>query len=333
MLSNKNILLTFDYEPFLGKRSGTIDKCIIEPTNALRNILCKYNAKAVFFVDVLFVEKLRNIPELKADYEKIANQIQFLYLEGHYIYPHIHPHWLDAIYTGNGEFDLSNLKKYSMGSLQNKDVKKLFNIAFNILDDIGISYVDWGYRAGGWCIQSFKTFKQVFESHNIKFEFSVLPGYKCNSIVQSFDYSSVKIVTPYSFSNYVENVDIDGEFVEFPISTIQISDGNLFFDRLVKKILWKKGDRGFGDGLSAETASLKTNSFNREMVSLDILNISKVGIYKNFLKNNDYMHWISHPKMFTKHGLKVFDKFLTHATSNYIVNFDFVNMYKKNNYK
>lgn len=331
MSQTKKILLTFDYEPFLGKRSGTAEMCMLKPVGALRTILNKYNVKAVFFVDVLYLLNLKKHSELNKDYTAITNQLKTLYAEGHYIFPHIHPHWLDAVYLGNKkEFSLSDLSRYSLAKLPKSNIKILFEDSIRCLMDIGISYSKWGYRAGGWCIQPFSLFKDIFISENIGFDFSVLPGYKNENPNQTFDFSSVTKNKPYLFSDFIEKPDDKGAFIEFPISTIRFTQVTKMKDKIVRKYLWKTGDKGWGDGMSAQTAALKFNLNNQEMISIELLNKSKLSGYKQYLKNEEYMHWISHPKMFTKHGLKTFDEFLEFAISNFDLTYDFHKMIPDN---
>lgn len=326
-LSKKNILLTFDYEPFLGMRSGSAEKCILEPTSLLIEVLDQYNAKAIFFVDTLFLLQLKSNPEFKLTLEAVKNQLSNLYKKGHYIFPHLHPHWTDAKYMKETqEFDLSDLKKYSLASLEIEQVNSLFEKSISILKECGISYPHWGYRAGGWCIQPFSRYKKLFLDQKIKFEFSVMPGYMNSVEEQNFDFSKVKQNSPYYFSNDVTEEDKKGEFTQFPISSINLNARERLFDKFVKKILWKVGDKGFGKGMSAQTSALKTNNSAEEMISLDILTVAKISAYKKYLYNNSYMHWISHPKMFTKHGLSMFNNFLKHAHKNYKIEFDFMNM-------
>ena len=327
MNKEKKILLTFDYEPFLGAKSGSAKKCILEPTNALQSIINKYSVKAIFFVDILYLLNLKKHTELNNDFEDITNQLKTLYLEGHYIFPHIHPHWLDAVYLkSKSEFSLENLSLYSLANLSSYQIKNLFKESIQFLKDIGVSYNEWGYRAGGWCIQPFSLFKDTFLSEKIRYEFSVLPGYKNDNSYQAFDFSITTKNEPYFFSDNVErNVDT-GDFIEFPISAIQFNRMDNFKDRLIRKYLWKTNDRGFGDGISAQTAALKSNFINREMISIDLLTIAKLIGYKKYLSNNNYMHWISHPKMFTRHGLKMFDNFLHFASTNFDIIYDFEKM-------
>ncbi|MBA4240178.1 MAG: hypothetical protein C0448_05600 [Sphingobacteriaceae bacterium] len=327
MRPNKNILLTFDYEPYLGKKSGSAKKCVIEPTNALLSIVKKYNAKCVFFVDLLYVSYLKKIPDLHLDFEAIKAQLILLNKNGHFIFPHIHPHWIDSVYIKEEkQFDLSNLSRYSLSMFSVSEINDLFTEAIRLLNDIGISYNAYGYRAGGWCIQPFCNFKDIFLRNNIISEFSVLPGYKNKSMTQAFDFSDVTTNKPYLFSDRVEIPDIKGLFKEFPISTIYCNGSVVLQDKIVKKYLWKTGDRGWGDGISADTASFKSNSNNQEMISIDILTIAKLKLYKSYINKNDYMHWISHPKMFTHHGLYTFEKFLKYCHSHFNVEYDFNKM-------
>ncbi|MCE3228565.1 MAG: hypothetical protein K0S32_3116, partial [Bacteroidetes bacterium] len=175
----------------------------------------------------------------------------------------------------------------------------------------------------------FNKFEKIFREFNIWYEFSVLPGFKNDSSEQRFDYTLVTKKNPYSFSTEVETENTSGDFTEFPISTIHVTKGVGLVSTFINKILWKTGDRGYGNGLSARTASLKFTSPQQEMISIDILNAAKSSVYKKFLKNNNYMHWISHPKMFTNHGLKKFDAFLNHANQSYQVEYNFKKMHIK----
>ena len=45
------IAFTWDYEMFFGHKSGSVNRCMIEPTNRLLEISRRYNSKFTFFVD------------------------------------------------------------------------------------------------------------------------------------------------------------------------------------------------------------------------------------------------------------------------------------------
>ena len=330
MKTAKQILLTFDYEPYLGAKTGSAKKCVLEPTDALISILDKHKAKAIFFVDILYLQNLKKYRELSGDLASIISQLKQLNEKGHYVFPHLHPHWLDANYIAdNKEFSLTDLSHYSIANLEPGQIKKLFREAIEFLKSIGINHEKWGYRAGGWCIQPFHLFKDIFKEENICYEFSILSGYKNENKDQAFDFSMLTQTTPYFFSETVEKHESSGPLIEFPISTIEFNTQVRFRDRLVRKYLWKTGDRGWGDGTSAQTTQLKSVFTDREMVSLELLTIAKLSTYKKFLKSTEHMHWISHPKLFTRHGLKTFDSFLEFATNKFAVTFDFKEMVPK----
>ena len=59
----KQILLTFDFELFLGSRSGTVDNCLIKPTQELMKVLVPNNLSAIFFVDTLYLHRLKKESE------------------------------------------------------------------------------------------------------------------------------------------------------------------------------------------------------------------------------------------------------------------------------
>lgn len=57
-LSN-DVVITFDYELFLGVDSGTAEKCIIKPVNYILEEFEKYNGKGIFFVDATYLLTLK----------------------------------------------------------------------------------------------------------------------------------------------------------------------------------------------------------------------------------------------------------------------------------
>lgn len=324
MSNRKNIVLTFDYELFLGSRSGSAEKCIIQPTSELMKVMNRYNAKGVFFVDILCLMNYEKHPGFKADLDKIKVQIKELYDSGNYIFPHLHPHWLDAVLNEDiFQYNLSNFTKYSLAVLPPEKIESLFLESINYLRSIGVEYKEWGYRAGGYCIQPFDLFKEVFKQSKIKYDFSVLPGYVSNNGDQYFDYSSVGSKLPYRFGNDIEKQEMGGLFIEYPISVVNIKKYIQLRERIRNKYLWTTGDKSYGDGISAVTAAFIKNIDNNEMISIDILTLPKLKTYLNFLEENDYMQWISHPKLLRKHSLKVFEKFLKEISKKYEVNYDF----------
>lgn len=330
-METKKILITFDYELFLGTKSGYSSECMINPSDQIISVLEKYGIKGVFFVDTLYLYKLSLLDNQKAkeDLQKIKSQLVSFINKGHYVFPHLHPHWLDAKYIeSEHQWDLSNITKYRFSSLSEEEKELVFSksmyILNNILEDSEKQVEVDSYRAGGWSIQPFLDFKPYFEKYNIKNDFSVLRNSYSKTEAQQYDF----LVTPkneiYPFDNDVTQENSSGNFTEFSISSIEIPEKNRLINKFVLKYLWKKGDRGgFGKGKSISPKILEPSIQSGEMVSIELLTVAKLKTYLRYIEKNNYMHFISHPKMLSAHNIKTFDKFLTIISKKYQIESDY----------
>lgn len=331
----KNILLTFDYELFLGEKSGSVDKCLIEPTNRLIEIFEKYSCNAVFFVDTTYLIRLSEIIEqnkkAKADYEKIKSQIQELITKGHDVFPHIHPHWIDAVYVKEtNQWELKNVQKYRFHNISEQHRNVLFEKSFSILEEIihavKQNYKINSYRAGGWCIQPFSDFNSYFEKHQITNEFSVLRNNSNFSDVHYFDFTKIPTKNCYRFDEDICVESKNGKYIQYSISTVEINNFPRFIEKFLLKYLWKTGNRSIGDGrgiVSQKVTNLKSDSLQNEMISIELLNAVKFPIYWSFINKNNYMQFISHPKILSKHNFKILEQFLKKVSSRYKIESDF----------
>ena len=70
------ILITLDYELFLNDIVGTIDNCLIKPMECFNNVCANHGVKAVIFVDMAYVFRLKQLSEnnlfAKSEYEKVV---------------------------------------------------------------------------------------------------------------------------------------------------------------------------------------------------------------------------------------------------------------------
>jgi hypothetical protein len=339
----KNILITFDYELFLGVRSGTVDNCIIRPTNQIIALLEKQKlTKALFFVDTTYLMRLaeREEKEAQEDYRKIKEQLSMLLKKGHIIFPHLHPHWLDATYLSDiNQWELRNIDKYRFHNIDEATRNNLFDFSMSFIKKIQqeaqVFYAISGYRAGGWCLQPFTDFLPLFKKHHITNDFSVLKNFKNISPTVYYNYTKVPRRAIYRFNDAVETEEYNGPFKEYSISYIQIK--NTFTNRLFLKYLSVRGIRNLGDGISVTKTEeqiikdidegVKDNMIeNYEMVSVELLKMTKMYAYKQLIHNNTYTHFISHPKMLSPHNVEYFDKLLTHIQKKYTIQTDFEKM-------
>jgi hypothetical protein len=299
---------------------------MLEPTNLLLKSLNKFKTKAVFFVDTLSLLKMQKFPVFIKELNAVNKQLQSAFDQGHYIFPHLHTHWENAKFIQKlNQFDLSNKTLYSANALLESEINLKLKDSITYLKQIVISYESLGYRAGGWCIQPFAKFKNAFIENKINSDFSLLPGYKNNDPLQYFDFETCTLTQPICFNDEIQIPIKDGKFIEYPISAIKLDAFTKFKDKLFRKYLWKTNDRGFGDGLSAQSNSLQGKT-NHQMISIDNLTKPLLNSYISYLNKNDYMHWISHPKMFTKHGLKCFEQFLNFANEKYTIEYNYKNI-------
>lgn len=344
----KQLLITFDYELYLGNRSGNINDCMIAPTNKLINVMGKYGIRAVFFVDTTYLLRLHEQSSAsqacQKDFEIIADQLRELVRVGHYVFPHIHPHWLDAEYMSkSNQWKLNNTRKYLFKNITTEERTQVFDGSVNILKSIlNTEFPDYkidAFRAGGWGIQPFSNFIPYFEKHQFKYEFSVLGGFYQFTDAQFFDFSNAPSKPIYRFKDDVCLEVQNGPYTQYNISSINISTGI----SLLNKIWIKTQSRVFKDDTfhkgegqpskvvsntnPASTDGKDLSSTGWERVAVELLTSIKMKSYLDFLEINRYMHFISHPKMVTNHNLSVFDKFLKKVFDKYPINTDFRMMF------
>jgi len=334
---NKYLLATFDYELFLGERSGLAAECLIEPTNKIASALNQHNLHGVFFVDVTYLLQLQKHAQyrnVKIDLNAIRNQLVQLTKDGHFLFPHIHPHWSSAMYNEEtNQWNLKDNHHYTLSSLNEHEQELLFENCMNCLNEIleeaeNKQFID-SYRAGGWSLQPFNVFKKHFIAHNIKNDFSVLPGVYQFSKAQSFDYSNCNRKTPYNFSDTVCHEEAEGLFTEFPISIIEHSKKDLFWHKMTTKYQakWNK-DTSFGRGIG-QTAELLNRSpqsasgfqlnDSKEYLSIDFLSKGKLNNYLDYCANHEFVHFLSHPKLCTNHSILTFSNLLNILTADFNV--------------
>lgn len=319
----KHLIFTFDYELFLGSNSGTAEECVLDPTQRVMDILLQYGCnKPLFFVDTLWIYRELQDPALGNRIEKVKKQLKSLAEQGAYIYPHIHPHWLDAKLNPDHTWDLSNISKYRFCNLSDQEKELAWKESMAVLSDfLGLASSDLGYRAGGWSIQPFTDFEPFFRKYNVKYEFSVLPGNAQKTKAQQYDFRNVSFATPYNFSKDIAIPESGGMYTEFPISTLATIRG--LKSKLLHKLLWKTGDKYLGNGRSVLAKVLDTETRMGEMASIELLDMASYPYYKNYLMGNNYIQFISHPKMLSKHNLAQLERFLEMATSRFSMNYDF----------
>lgn len=325
---NKKILITFDYELFLGKRSGSVSKCLLSPTDEIRLLLNKYYIKAIFFVDTTYLFRLKNEAiknqNCKRNLELIFEQLNQLKQEGHNIYHHIHPHWLDAKYLPEiDQWDLSNISKYAFSKISDEEREAIMEFSFSIINEFEGNQPS-GFRAGGLYVEPFDDFKPYFKKYNILYEFSVVPDDFSFSKDFSYDFRNFPL-EPYYFNENIAKKDECGIFNEYPITMFKLNGLSKILNGLYYRSVENKTNNFDGIPSSLPIINRTRNTrFSMQLpLSIEFLNLINKYSVLNFMEKNNYVHFLSHPKLITDKNLKSLDYILSKISKNHTIISDF----------
>ena len=337
---NAHLILTYDYELYLGSDSGSFENCLQHPTNLILEWLEENHAKAIFFIDTVYLMKLRELAGYSTpaatDWKSACQQILRMGECGHDIFPHIHAHWIDAEYDEQtNRWSNDQYRYYRFAACPQELCSRLYDDSVNILREIlGVSnHVPEGYRAGGWSIQPFDAFRENFEHFGTFADFSVVPDKILRTGSASYDFSGAPEKPSYRFSDDPVKEDPNGRFVEIPISTILMSMFEEHLSRIFGKVLCRTGyGKSMGQGIGVNFVSdpqtlkfEKETEMEKEMATLDgySFNIFKIPAYMRHVKQCGVLHMCSHPKLMTRHSLTAATLLLKFLKSKYHLNYDF----------
>jgi peptidoglycan/xylan/chitin deacetylase (PgdA/CDA1 family) len=300
------VVLTFDYELFLGDSSGTAQKSIVEPTNEIIKLLKKYGAKAIFFVDCTYLLALKrfNHPDL----DKISSQIKEIISIGSSIELHLHPQWIDAIPKGD-MWEFTSFEHYRLHSLKDSEVIEIFRESKEFLTSITGVHPQ-AFRAGGWSITPFAPLKEAFIQNGIKIDMSVLAGfYKDELPLHYYNFLDIPQKEFYKFEDEVTIENKNGSFLEIPVTTFEMNGIDLVINNIINKI---NKERYFGDGKGLSSSGIKDNIIKR-IVSKNLrkATIENQSFYMfkkslNKIKEKKLLSYVMHPKTLNQTSLKNF---------------------------
>lgn len=331
----KTLLLTFDYELYLGANSGSLQNCSLLPTDRILTILGKHGCTGIFFIDSLYLVRLKQEAvkheKARVDFEKVSAQIQRMASNGHLVYNHLHPHWLDATYNAQTNvWNLADKSKFALSNLTPEQQDYVFDsttqLLLDIIKPVKADYQINGFRAGGLFIQPFGLFKKQFVKHGIKYEFSVQAGAKCSGPDNSysFDFTSTPDKHYYKFEDDVTREVANGSFVQFPLRECRVEGwrkvvSGLYYRLTSRYKYWQR----YGDGLPSgnqitfDSAAVHSKFSHTESYSVESMNSFKIDYYINELEQNNHLHIISHPKLVSDYTLDILDNFLTRVTNKF----------------
>ena len=310
-------LLTLDYEVYFGRNTGTVERSILEPTDALCAIARRHGAKLVFFVDAGFILKLRDemhkSPRLVADHDAICRQVQALAAEGHEIQLHIHPHWEDSSWGEDGwRIDVSRFALQSFPQDQVDDIVRRYT---HVLRELAGPEAAYAYRAGGWVIQPFERIRGALLANGVNIDSTVFAGGYREGQVQPYDFRGAPDKTRWCFDTDPLVEKKSGPFLEVPIASHRVLP-DFFWRFAAAKKFGGARHRAFGDG---RAIPMEGGDMLAKLLKPSTSVVSMDGYKSSFLaaaaadyrarRMEDFVV-IGHPKALTPYSLGRLDEYL-----------------------
>jgi peptidoglycan/xylan/chitin deacetylase (PgdA/CDA1 family) len=308
--------LSFDHELFFGSDTGSVEKCILEPTEQLLKLSRKHKVPFIFFVDAGYLVQLKNCNESKcrSDLQKISSQLKTLVGEGHQIGLHVHPHWEDCFFE-NGKWKIDT-KRYKLSDFSKEEAANILFKYQNTLSEISGTKIT-AYRAGGWCIQPFAHIKEALKKIGITVDSSVYVNGYHESPAHAYDFRTAKDKAEWNFENDCCVEEPSGSFKEISITPDTIGPAfywNLYFKMKSAPEKYKP----IGDGMWLKDKARIYKQFHSStdhFACADGYFSSRLeqNLIRCEKKNFSRMMVLSHPKSLAPCSFEYLDEFISFA--------------------
>lgn len=311
------IHVSFDYELFFGSASGSVEKCMLEPTERLMDIAAKHHTPFIFFVDAGYLYRLKNYLHLDAckhDYMGVSEQLRKLVSQGHEIALHIHPHWEDCRFE-NGAW-IIDTTRYKLADFPEQEVISIVDKYHEALTEI-TGKPCRSYRAGGWCIQPFAPIKAALIKNGIYTDSTVYyKGYHA-SAAHAYDFRKAPDLAEWTFQDDPCIPDASGKFTEIAVTPDRIPP--LFYWQLYGKMRSGPGlYRPVGDGKWLADRKRVYRHFYSSTDHFACCDGYFASRLKPVMKKTEAqgkarMMILSHPKSMAPYSFTALDEFITFA--------------------
>lgn len=305
------IAITWDYELFFGSRSGTVDKCMLEPTKRILEVAEKHEVPFTFFPDVGSLLRFQDLPEFSADLHAVISQVQQWDSLGHETGLHIHPHWEKSVWEN--EAWRHPMECYKLSDFTDEEAKAIV-LKYHAFIQSKVTTPILSYRAGGWCVQPFSRLASGFDECGIRYDSSVFKQGKNTQAPYQYDFTKAPNLPFWHFESDELLPVVNAKFTEFPIASRMYSP--LFFWKLfVLGRLNPRDHKGIGNGVPAAGGGSKFDLLTRAhrlCVSVDGYYASKLQqtLHRFEKKQEPILVVIGHPKALTHFGLSRLDAFI-----------------------
>lgn len=314
-----NVFMTWDYELYFGHPTGSAEKCMLEPTEALLRMATRHRTPMTFFVDCGYLLRLHEQKErfaaVRREYDLICRQLEHIVKTGSEVQLHIHPHWQDSFYDGNAW--KMDVHRYKLADFSQAEAAEIIRSYKYILESLSGQAVN-AYRAGGWCVQPFAHIGRALHENGIVVDSSVFKGGHFVSDLYAYDFRECPEGTRWRFSDDPCLADPKGPFWELPISNYTLSP--LFFWRLFALgRMNPEHHKPIGNGKPVPSPGMRKKyltRWNNHYVSGEGYFVSQLPRALRGQTGND-LNVLGHPKACTRYSLDYLDRFLARYASKH----------------
>ncbi len=247
------LILSQDYELFFQK-SGTVEKCLFEPCDALLKFAASHGVRFTFFVDAGMLLAMQrhadSEPKLAQMLSKVQRHIASLASAGHEIALHVHPHWEDTRWI-NDQWVFAGTR-YQLREFQGDEVVRIFREYSECLAGLSGRRPS-SYRAGGFCVEPFSVLAPALTDVGIFTDSSVVPGATLRDPDKGFDFGGSPDRDWWRFESSPAQATTDGCFLEIPITPQQLPVF-YYWGRLAERLAGKARNVAFEQGSGEERA-------------------------------------------------------------------------------
>lgn len=232
-MAKVGLIFTTDYEIF-GNGTGSVEKCMLKPTQGMAEVMEKFDAPLTVFLDVCEYWAFETEYEkgnLSEDYaSQIRQQLQQLVKAGHDVQLHFHPQWLNYSYSDGDwdlDFDLWRISslKYEDEEHPERSLKKLFQKGKQTLEEIlkpvKASYECNSFRAGAWSMQPEAEVLRAMRESGFKIDSTVAPEMQFEDDFTFYDFRKAPAAPQWNIQKDLLVPEEEG-LLEVPIFTTHV---------------------------------------------------------------------------------------------------------------
>jgi hypothetical protein len=229
------LILTTDCELF-GDGSGSVDLCMLDPTDELLEVAERYSCSVTLFLEMAELIAFKSSNSKWTEWgRRIEDQIVSALQRGHDVQLHFHPQWIGANIGADGTWQLHG-DRCDLGFLTTNE------------QDIGRradpNYQCIAFRAGGWAIRPEASILPILSGIGIRVDSSALPGMQLKNNERSYDFRDLPIDMPAWLvkNNLAQSVPQQGTLWEMPVFTRRVSLVQLLCSLVQRKITKHHGE-------------------------------------------------------------------------------------------